>query len=67
MSIWRVELEPDAWIAVWDGDPGRTLRADNAKLFVSRRAAEKALVAAKKYRPFVAARIQRMSSKGGDA
>ena len=55
-----VELEPDVWIARWDGDPGRTLRLRKAKQFVSGRAAEKALASARKYRPFVDACVKQL-------
>lgn len=53
--VWTVQLEPGVWIASWDGDPGRTLRGQNAKQFVSRRAAQRALIAARKYRAFAKA------------
>ncbi len=31
------------WLADWEGDPGRTLVKDNAKLFNSERAAKEAI------------------------
>lgn len=31
----------DCWIAPWNGDPGRTLRKENAKLFETKKEAER--------------------------
>ncbi len=52
-----VELEQDVWIADWDGDPGRTCVESNAKRFRKRGPAGNALTAARKYRPFLNAKI----------
>lgn len=30
-----IELQPECWIANWDGDPPRTLKIENAKIFNS--------------------------------
>ena len=30
-----IELQPQCWIAPWEGDPGRTLKKENAKVFDS--------------------------------
>lgn len=47
---WIVELEPGCWLAPWDGDPGRTLVKDCAKVFPSKKAAEDALDRASDFR-----------------
>lgn len=52
-----VELENGVWLAPWDGDPGRTLRIENAKTFASFKDAEDALKMAREWRQFVEARI----------
>lgn len=39
------------WLAPWDGDPGRTVLKENARVFSNREGAEKALKAAKKQYP----------------
>ena len=64
LTSWTVELEPGVWVARCDGDPGRTLRSQNAKQFVSCRAAARALAAARKYRPFADARVEQQPSGG---
>lgn len=64
MTVWTVELEPGVWIAAWDGDPGRTLRRQNATQFVSCRGAERALARARNHRPFAAARIRQWQKVG---
>lgn len=38
-----VELQDGCWLADWEGDPGRTLRLGNAKLFRSEQDAAFAL------------------------
>jgi len=50
-----VELEPGVWIAAIAGDPGRTLRKENAKRFSSGKDARRGITAARKYRAFIAA------------
>lgn len=52
-----VELEPGVWLADWPGDPGRTLRYENALRFVRAVHAERELALAREYRPFKNARI----------
>lgn len=47
-----VQLEHGCWIADWDGDPGRTLRIENASRFDTISDATKALMEARKFRPF---------------
>lgn len=52
-----VELETGCWIASGQGDPPRTVVKANAKVFRSRKAAERAYASATKYRPFINAHI----------
>ncbi len=54
-----VRLEDDVWVAPWGSDPGRTLVRANAKVFRSIKSAAGALVAARKFRPFAEAVIER--------
>jgi hypothetical protein len=61
-TYYIVQLEPDVWLAPWDGDPGRTEAIENAKRFPSRKAAEKALDDARTYRSFWYAFIDRMKA-----
>ncbi len=56
---WIIQLEPGVWLAPWDGDPGRTLCRENADCFTSRVFAGIALVCAREYRPFTAAKVER--------
>lgn len=37
----RVQAKNDCWIADWEGDPGRTLVKESAKIFNSKKDAEK--------------------------
>lgn len=64
-SVWLVELERGVWVAPWDGDPGRTLRAENAQRFVLHSDAEKALAKARRFHPFKRARIQTLEALDG--
>lgn len=48
-----VELEKGVWIASWDGDPGRTVVKQHAKIFENIDAARIALDGAKEYRDFL--------------
>ena len=52
-----VQLEPGVWVAPWEGDPGRTVRIENAKRFRSEKIANEALNAARLYRPFKSAKL----------
>lgn len=54
-----VELETGIYLAYWDGDPGRTLKKQNARRFTSNQAALKALDAARRSsgRAFVRATV----------
>ena len=37
----RVQANHDFWIADWDGDPGRTLVKENARVYSSKYLADK--------------------------
>ena len=52
-----VELDRNVWIADIQGDPGRTLRQEDAQHFRTLAKAKKALREARNYRPFKAAEI----------
>ena len=54
---WVVELEDEVWLADYEGNPGRTIREENAKRFFLKSEAEKALKEARKFRPFRNAKI----------
>lgn len=47
-----IELQPGCWIAAMEGDPGRTLKRQNAKVFKSLSRAVNALANARQYRHF---------------
>lgn len=55
--MYIVELHEGVWIATWDGDPGRTLKKENAKQYGNFKQAEMELFWARKYRPFKEAKI----------
>lgn len=57
MANWIVELEPGVFLAPGDGDPARTLVAEHARVFESHPRAARAIVDARKHRPFEGARI----------
>lgn len=57
MSNWIVELEPGVFLAATQGDPGRTLVAENAVVFPSHPRASRALRDAQKVRPFEQGRV----------
>lgn len=52
-----VELHEGCWVAPWSGDPGRTLKIHNARRYAHRSSAKAALTRARKYRPFLEARV----------
>lgn len=56
-----VWLDRECWLAPMHGDPGRTLRIENATRFISRRDAEGSLTEACKYRPFPRADVIEVS------
>ena len=51
-NYYVVKLEEGVWLAPWEGDPGRTLKIENAAKYYVRENAEKALSDALKYRSF---------------
>lgn len=57
MPNWIVELEPGVYLAATQGDPGRTLQAENAVTYPSHPRASKALRDAQKVRPFERGRV----------
>lgn len=59
--MYRVEIEEGVWLATWRGDPGRTLVRDSARLFGSRHGARVALGFARRFSPFLSAKIEKAS------
>ena len=57
MTKFIVEIEPGVFLAPIEGDPGRTLVSENAKVFESHKKARIALLCAQKVRPFKIARV----------
>jgi len=53
----KVLLEKGVWIADQEGDPGRTIREENAKEFPNMKSALRALKEAREYRPFEKAEV----------
>ena len=51
------ELEKGVWIAPWSGDPGRTLKKENAKIFNLKSTSWRAIELAQKIRPFKKAKV----------
>lgn len=58
-----VELEQGVWIAKWDGDPGRTVVKDYAKVFTDKKKAKIALEKCREYRLFTDAIIKEIKQK----
>lgn len=58
--MYIVELEKGVWLAPWQGDPGRTLKIENAKQYKRENWARYGLKMARKYRPFAKAKIKRV-------
>jgi len=56
--MYVVELEKGVWIAPWQGDPGRTLKIENAKKYQKHNWAKYGLKIAREYRPFIKAKIK---------
>lgn len=62
-SIWAektqyiVELEEGVYLTSGQGDPSRTLLLEHARLFASEHEVNRALKKARKYRPFMSARV----------
>lgn len=57
MANWIVELEPGVYLAPTEGDPGRTLRQEHATVFASHPRARRALIEARRFRPFADGRV----------
>ena len=55
--MYIVELEKGVWLAEGNGDPPRTLKKENAKQFKQKNWAKRGLKIARKYRPFLKAKI----------
>ena len=53
----KIELEQGVWLADGEGDPPRTVLEDHAREFKTMKEAVKALIAARKYKPFECAQI----------
>lgn len=51
------ELEDGVFVATWQGDPGRCLDIGNAKEFKTAAAARAAISRARKWRPFINAKV----------
>ena len=62
-KIYIVELEHNVFISYWDGDPGRTTQKAHAKVFNTKKLAERGLKKARKYKPFKKAEIRDIHSK----
>ena len=62
MAVYIVELEKGVWVSGQDGDPGRTLKLENAKQFGERLEAEESIKVARKYRPFMKAMIHEIKT-----
>jgi hypothetical protein len=54
---WIVELEKNVWIAPWAGDPGRTVKKENAEVFEDKLKASQAITYARVFRPFKNAKV----------
>jgi hypothetical protein len=50
--MYIVRLEKCCWLADWDGDPGRTVVKENARVFPTYETADMAIREAREYRPF---------------
>ena len=58
MKRYTVRIGENCWLAPWHGDPGRTIVKENARVFCSRQAADKAIKAAYKFRPLLLTSIE---------
>lgn len=61
-----VELCDDCWLADWDGDPGRTTRIMNSKVYLIKASAELDLENARKFKKFENAKIQSLKDTPDD-
>ena len=55
--MYVLELSKGVWFADGEGDPARTLKIENAKKYKQRNWAKHGLKCARKYRPFLRAKI----------
>lgn len=65
MPSYVVQLQPppaECWLAPWEGDPGRTCVAANARRWGSHSGAKRALTAARAYSPFRDAKVVKVVS-----
>ena len=58
--MYVIELEKGVWFASGEGDPSRTLKIENAKYYKKRGWAKWGLKTARKYRPFIHAKIKKV-------
>ena len=61
--MYVVELQKGVWIAPWNGDPGRTLKLENAQKYKRKNRAKHGLRMARQYRPFLKAKIKCIEDK----
>ncbi len=54
---WIVELEPDCWLALWDGSFGFTTVRENAEVYTKKTKAIAAMLNAKMVRKFNNAKV----------
>jgi|GEM_PF-5359520 len=54
----RIQNTPQMWLAVWNGDPGRTFCIENARVYATRKGARIALAHARTYRELNEATIE---------
>jgi hypothetical protein len=52
-----VQLEIDAYLTNWSGDPGRTVQIKNAREYKTERGAKIALAKARRFRKFENAKV----------
>lgn len=62
MTRYIVELEADCWLANGKGDPPRTLLIGRARQYAVEWAALRAIKLARRYRPFVNARVVKVAA-----
>jgi hypothetical protein len=55
--VFIVELEPNVYIAPWQGDPGRTVIKQHAQQYYTEHGAKTALGIARKFRLFHRGRV----------
>lgn len=55
-----VEIQKGCWLAIGQGDPSRTMRLQNAKVFNRESDAKRDLTKARKYRKLPDAKIRRV-------